>query len=82
MLRGTIRDHVTQERRPFLRSSPARRISPMNQQMPLCPTRSPRGQSRFSSSGRLRADRGRSAAAACYFSASLETISQICCIPI
>jgi len=47
MLRGTIRDHVTQERRPFVRFSPAKTISRMSRQMPHCPTRSRAVQSRL-----------------------------------
>ena len=45
MLRGTIRGHVTQQRLPFLRSSPARRICPMSCRTPRCPTRSRRQRS-------------------------------------
>jgi len=37
MLRGTIRDHVTQERRPFLRFLPASRICRMIRRMPPLP---------------------------------------------
>ena len=37
MLRGTIRDHVTHERRPFCVFSPARRICPTNRPTPPCP---------------------------------------------
>ena len=39
MLRGTIRDHVTQQRRPSCGSSPASRICPTSRRMPRCPMR-------------------------------------------
>jgi len=46
MLRGTIRDHVTQERRPFLRfscaSSPAKRTIPSSRRILRCPKQSRR----------------------------------------
>ena len=41
MLRGTIRDHVTQKRRPFLRFFACEKISRMNRRTPRCPTRLP-----------------------------------------
>ena len=52
VLRGTIRDHVTQKRRPFCGSSPARRIRPTNCRTRRCPMRWRPAPSPFWSSGR------------------------------
>src|SRR5213592_4983126 len=51
MLRGTIRDHVTQQRRRSCGSSPASRISPTSRRTPRCPTPSRRAPSLSWSSG-------------------------------
>src|SRR5580704_15762219 len=57
MLRGTIRDHTTLQRRPFYASSRANRICRTNRQMPRCLIRSHRDPSRCLSSARLPAAR-------------------------
>lgn len=59
MLRGTIRDHVTQQRRPFLRFFACEEDLPTNRRILRYPTRSLLGQSRFLSSERLPAVSGR-----------------------
>ena len=46
MLRGTIRDHVTQQGRPFVRFFAASRVCPTNYRTPRCPTQSPWGRNR------------------------------------
>ena len=52
VLRGTIRDHVTHERRPFLGSSPAKRTGRMSSRTRRCRARSRPEPSRSSSSVR------------------------------
>ena len=48
MLRGTIRDHVTHQRRPFVRFFAWKRTCPMSRRTPRCPKRFRRwGQFRF-----------------------------------
>ncbi len=47
VLRGMIHDHVSQQRRPPLRFSLARKIFHMSCQMPHCPMLSPQERSRF-----------------------------------
>jgi sulfur-carrier protein len=52
MLRGTIRDHVTQQRRASCASSPARKTCRMNRPTPRCPKPSRRAKSPSSLSER------------------------------
>ena len=60
MLRGTIRDQVTRQRRAFLRFFRLRAgIFPTSRRTPRCPTRWPAGRRRFWSWGRLRAGKDR-----------------------
>lgn len=47
MLRGTIRDHITQQRRPFLRFFACEQDSPTSRRMPRCPRRLRQAPSRF-----------------------------------
>jgi len=42
MLRGTIRDHVTQERRPFLRFFACEKTIPSSRRIHRCPKQSRR----------------------------------------
>ena len=47
MLRGTIRDHTTQQRRPFIRFFACGQDLSLERRTPRCPTRSRWAQSLF-----------------------------------
>jgi molybdopterin synthase sulfur carrier subunit len=57
MLRGTIRDHVTQQRRAFIRFSPASKTYPSTHPTTHSPPRSPPAPSPSSSSAPSPADK-------------------------
>ena len=57
MLRGTIRDHATQRRRPFVRFFACEEDLSHDRRTPRCPTRSPGERSPFWSWARLPAAR-------------------------